>query len=530
MAEKLPEGKDGEDLNMSLSEDLDADVSVGDDSTSDDALASSTGSEVGTINKKARIQTPSPGPGSNPFMVQPSPPKFVTFDDLMAAASGVKNMSLAHEIAVDANFKLENLESPTAGIEKHVKKIVHKAFWDSFEAKIKEDPPDFSHAIVLIAEVKELLLALLPPNSRLKTQISEVLDLDLIKQKMENDAFDIYYYGNFVSDLMARICAPARDERIAQMKQIKDVVPLFKEIFEVLDLMKMDMANFTIQQIRPYIQQQSVEYEKQKFDEFLQKQQEAGIDGLELTRDWLSRSFHKLKSLDPASAEGAANQSSIVTPAAILNGAFMEFLQWDLSKLFPETCVLDQSRFLELRERTSELILVTSVMLVTYNSVGQSIAGVQSLKQKLKDNICAIIDNTQGKERVTVMPNIGEQVNKDVEEFLRDHGFPARDETQQMALKGQIAELNVKDNPVYFIMCKRVLSFIQQAIFAKHVEPLKVPAGMSIMEKELSQICGQFLRLISHNRSVFGTHYADIIGKLLERNSDNSSTGSQPVS
>ena len=50
----------------------------------------------------------------------------------------------------------------------------------------------------------------------------------------------------------------------------------FREIFEVLDLMKMDMANFTIQQIRPYIQQQSVEYERKKFLEFLKTQQGTG--------------------------------------------------------------------------------------------------------------------------------------------------------------------------------------------------------------------------------------------------------------
>lgn len=64
---------------------------------------------------------------------------------------------------------------------------------------------------------------------------------------------------------------------------------------------------------------------------------------------------------------------------------------------------------------------------------------------------------------------------------------------------------------------KRVISFIQQALFSRLVEPLKVPAGMSVMEQELSQICGQFLRLISHNRSVFGNFYADIIGALLKR-------------
>ena len=45
-----------------------------------------------------------------------------------------------------------------------------------------------------------------------------------------------------------------------------------REIYEVLDLMGMDMANFTIQKIRPYIQQQSVDYERKKFAEFLKTQ------------------------------------------------------------------------------------------------------------------------------------------------------------------------------------------------------------------------------------------------------------------
>ena len=46
-----------------------------------------------------------------------------------------------------------------------------------------------------------------------------------------------------------------------------------REIFRVLDVMKMDMANFTIQQIRPLIQSQSVEYERKKFDDFLKVQE-----------------------------------------------------------------------------------------------------------------------------------------------------------------------------------------------------------------------------------------------------------------
>ena len=37
---------------------------------------------------------------------------------------------------------------------------------------------------------------------------------------------------------------------------------------DLLEQMKLDMANFTIQQVRPVIVSQSVEYEKLKFREF----------------------------------------------------------------------------------------------------------------------------------------------------------------------------------------------------------------------------------------------------------------------
>ena len=40
-----------------------------------------------------------------------SPPKFVSFEQLMQAADGVTNMKLAHEIAVDADFKFEKMET-----------------------------------------------------------------------------------------------------------------------------------------------------------------------------------------------------------------------------------------------------------------------------------------------------------------------------------------------------------------------------------------------------------------------------------
>ncbi|XP_052277357.1 T-complex protein 11-like protein 1 isoform X2 [Dreissena polymorpha] len=511
---------DGNDKNLD-------DVMVEDcDDEEEDSLSHSAGSEADMHPKRQRLHLDQ-SPKQTPFMVQPSPPKFVTLKDLMEAAKGVQNMSLAHEIAVDTNFQLQKMEPPEHSLEKRVKEVVHKAFWDLFEEKIREDPPDYGQAVVLMNDVKESVMSvLLPQHVRIKSQMEEVLDTDLIRQKLANDAFDIYYYSEYVIGIMAKLCSPARDERIAKLRETKDVVPLFKEIFEVLDLMKMDMANFTIQQIRPYIQQQSVEYEKKKFEEFRQKQRESGIDSLELTRQWIDRSLERLSTQEDVLA-GGASVVAMPTPAVILNGAYMELLEWDLSRLFPETLVLDQSRLLVLRDQTQRITMVTSVMLVTYNTVGETIQGVQQLKVKLKDEICAILEGDYEKELTSRLEGIAEQVNKNVTVFLEEHGFKPLEESHQRTLKGQIRSLANKESPVITLMSKRVISFIQTALFSKHTEPLKLPVGMSVMEKELSQLCGQFLRLISHNRAVFGQYYSDIIDELTARNKDLNSSSNE---
>lgn len=52
--------------------------------------------------------------------------------------------------------------------------------------------------------------------------------------------------------------------------------PPSREIFSVLDLMKMDMANFAVSYIRPHLMKQSVEYERSKFQEFLDRHPSEG--------------------------------------------------------------------------------------------------------------------------------------------------------------------------------------------------------------------------------------------------------------
>lgn len=41
-------------------------------------------------------------------------------------------------------------------LEKRVKEIVHKAFWDCLSVQLSEDPPTYDHAIKLVGEIKEV--------------------------------------------------------------------------------------------------------------------------------------------------------------------------------------------------------------------------------------------------------------------------------------------------------------------------------------------------------------------------------------
>ncbi|CAG5958553.1 unnamed protein product [Menidia menidia] len=168
----------------------------------------------------------------------------------METAKGVTNMALAHEIMLNQEFQVRPAEPPEGSLERKVKEIMHKAFWDCLEVQLSEDPPSYGHAIRLLAEIKETLLSfLLPGHGRLRSRIEEVLDLPLIQQQAENGALDIGRLSQFVIGMMGSLA-----------------------IFSVLDLMKMDMANFAVSSIRPHLMQQSVEYERNKFQEFLEKQ------------------------------------------------------------------------------------------------------------------------------------------------------------------------------------------------------------------------------------------------------------------
>lgn len=153
-------------------------------------------------------------------------------------------MALAHEIAVNNEFKLEVYEPADNSIEKVIKDTMHRAFWSILREQIESTPPVYDHAIVLLEDIKEAFKSIfLENNQKVMEKINEMLDTDLVKQQAVQGTIDFKSYSNFIIHIMSLACAPIRDETVAKLREIDDIVDLFRGILETLSLMKLDMAS-----------------------------------------------------------------------------------------------------------------------------------------------------------------------------------------------------------------------------------------------------------------------------------------------
>ena len=65
---------------------------------------------------------------------------------------------------------------------------------------------------------------------RAKDQINEVMDIELYKQQIENETFNLQGVVKFVVELMLGLCAPARDTTIRSILSQSDPVEVFREV------------------------------------------------------------------------------------------------------------------------------------------------------------------------------------------------------------------------------------------------------------------------------------------------------------
>ncbi|XP_075159176.1 T-complex protein 11-like protein 1 isoform X2 [Haematobia irritans] len=447
------------------------------------SLRSRTDSECS--DKMARFVLPS---------MDGSPPKVITLDELTDVVKNIQNMELAHEIALNPEFKLQPYEPPEDSLEKRIKDCMHKAFWDVLREQLSANPPQYQYAIQLLQEIKECFPQIISLNNkRALEHINEVLDESVIRQQADKGVLDFRSYADFVVQIMAKSCAPARDEDIQKLAHIEDVVDTFKGILEMMTLMKLDMANFLLDFSRNEIMANSVEYEKQKFQEYLEYYK----FGFPATENWLQR--NRPQSLE--NGQATADQT--------ISNAYMELMDWPENLDFPEVISTDKDRILKLGQRANRLCIASSLIAIcsAVPIISQRSENRIALAKQIEILLQSVTNN---KEMSEAIENIWEQIKSVINQYLQKENQSVMDTAAESMLRSQIMQIASKDSPVRQLMWKRLQAYFRLALRSKAGLP-PPPPGYVDFKDELESYTSALKRVIAYNHSVFGEYFLQIL-------------------
>ncbi|KAL4069876.1 T-complex protein 11-domain-containing protein [Scleroderma yunnanense] len=131
--------------------------------------------------------------------------------------------------------------------------------------------------------------------------LRSVFDPDLIQQELQHDLFDPSGLFIVIGQTLKSHCAPMRDRAVDAMVEVAktcapggggskaDAVKAVRMCLDILELMKLDIANHQLQTLRPFLIDSSGQYELKAF-----KGRKGPSSSLEITRKWIMSSHHCL--------------------------------------------------------------------------------------------------------------------------------------------------------------------------------------------------------------------------------------------
>ncbi|GAB1520819.1 Protein SOSEKI 1 [Rhizoctonia solani] len=124
-------------------------------------------------------------------------------------------------------------------------------------------------------------------------------DPALIAQELRHGVFDSRGVFKNLGSVLKQHCAPMRDRAVEMMVAVASRpgggVRAVRMCFEILELMKLDIANHQLQALRPYLFETAVDFELKTF----QERHERGLLTLSTTQEWLRKAASTFSSPPP---------------------------------------------------------------------------------------------------------------------------------------------------------------------------------------------------------------------------------------
>jgi len=134
--------------------------------------------------------------------------------------------------------------------EQQIRDTLRRVYWDMMQAELESKPPKYDRMIAVLTELRDVLCSLVPNRPDIHKEIHENIDIDLIKNMVENNAFDnknLYQLTIYIVSMIKKFQPPAMDDDVGeweknmldQMEQEFDpaefLVIFFQSVFHMIE-------------------------------------------------------------------------------------------------------------------------------------------------------------------------------------------------------------------------------------------------------------------------------------------------------
>ncbi|KAF2715990.1 Tcp11-domain-containing protein [Polychaeton citri CBS 116435] len=140
----------------------------------------------------------------------------------------------------------------------------NEAYWEQvIRANQKRLPNVFT-------AIRDILKTLVPDSDQQK--ITDRLDVDLLMQQIERGMCDYVDLANWLAKVLTAHCAPMRDDLVRKMQKsitaganeqdLNKIVKGLRQLLNILEHMKLDVANHQIRHMRPLLVEDTVNFQQ----------------------------------------------------------------------------------------------------------------------------------------------------------------------------------------------------------------------------------------------------------------------------
>lgn len=272
------------------------------------------------------------------------------------------NRVITHELVMDKDYRVDS-SSQSAYREEMNRKICS---WmkDAFE-KGQGD----QWTVATATHVRHKLLSLLAGSKGSMYQlIAETLDPELIQRQCAQGVFSYQNFFNFMSTILPKLCAPVRDEEVKavagdlrQFGGLDDMIEKLLKVFHMIDVLSLDYSNFLLSNVAAKLIKEAPQYENRHFERDLKD----GKITLQKTRQWWNNAsvniLTEVDRLDPS--QRPTSQKIYARGLVDIAIATSPLRDNDV----PETLELDKSRIARMREQSTRIAVIGSILLGAKN-------------------------------------------------------------------------------------------------------------------------------------------------------------------